>query len=947
METSTFKSKDPSRSRSRGSSRFTSPTSRSRTKDVFTNSVPSPRYRERGKTTISTTVSTITIDSDSRRKFRRPNRVSSTESIKANELDDSPIVRITQDSRKRNSSLHSRSESSDGESDNVTNIKVFKRPTVNRELYNRTKQTKKRNNVQEPLQKVNIESYQKQIASNVLELTTIAEGDKIDKNDLINIVDQEEATIVDSAVESNTIKPTYVDQVKPVALIDITTASSNNKVDYTSDRSNDAVATTTARIETYEFNPNLVIIVTEHAESTSEAPRRRKVILKRRPISSNNTVEAEEEKRPEIFRRRKVIKRKRPLQDISSPISTEVFLEEEALEDSSLLSESTTPIGDSEDDEKSTLVTDQTEVISLNKDAEELPVATGFTKEMQDSTLIITEATLSTDYNLDGFTKIILETPTAETTTISNEEATDFFSSAAISTINTYADEEYQSTSEINVEATTIESTLATATIDNTESSTFLEETLVPKDPENLSTQIITTLSTPEPDSTLVQMTTELSTESDSSSRPSFESRYARPKFIRKNHVLSSGTNATNRYPPVLSSTENSNLEVLSRRRNNLFIRRHPISSTTTNILRDDLKYQEEKQDINNRSRDLIRQEVAEDTILKNKSVSTDALSDNFAEFWKNYTTASSRSQISNASIRIEDIDDRKVAGIEDTTYQSISITTSKSEIRPRYKIPVILKRPFDPEEALSPKRYHSLDSAPEESEETPETKETRLRQSSFRQPRTRYKLQNRDTIKTDEEPTSLSPEPTSTWQYFRTRLYSKRPSSTSTEMTVTETLIPARKFDYVADAFYRKQQSLKTPKSNDPFDSQNLVDPDYTSVTTAKPSVTRLVTSVTESGTTERQKILIKTKYSSLTSNTKISADQFSSTTPSLVSVTELDDESLNEIRQSIERSTLPIEGEFSYYYDNRFTTESQEPSTIEIESVFSNLVTGKSSVK
>ncbi|KAM0733221.1 Acidic mammalian chitinase [Formica fusca] len=950
VETSTFRSKDPSRSRSRGSSRFTSPTSRSRTKDVFTNSVPSPRYRERGRTTISTTVSTTTIDSDSRRKFRRPNRVSSTESIKANELDDSPIVRITQDSRKRNSSLRSRSESSDEESDNVTNIKVFKRPTVNRELYNRTKQTKKRNNVQEPLQKVNIESYRKQIASNVLESSTIAEGDKIDKNDLINIVDQEEATIVDSAVESNTIEPTYVDQVKPVALIDITTASSNNKVDYTSDRSDDTVATTTAHIETHEFNPNLVIIVTEHAESTSEAPRRRKVILKRRPISSNNTVEAEEEKRPETFRRRKVIKRKRPLQDTSSPISTEVFLEEEALEDSSLLPESTTPIGDSEDDEKSTIATDQTEVISLNKDVEELPVATGFTKEMQDSTLAITEATLSTDYNLDGFTKIILETPAAETTTILNKEATDSFSNAAISTINTYADEEYQSTSEINVEAATIESTLATATIDNTESSALLEETLVPEDPENLSTQIITAPSTSEPDSTRAQMTTELFTESDSSSasRPSFESRYARLKFIRKNHV-SSGTNATSRYPPVLSSTENSNLEVLSRRRNNLFIRRHPISLTTTNIPRDDLKYQEEKQDINNRSRDLIRQEVAEDTTLKNKPVSTDALSDNFAEFWKSYTTASSRSQINNASTRIEDIDDRKVAETEDITYQSTSITTSKSEIRPRYKIPVILKRPFDPEEALSPKRYHSLDSAPEESEETPETKETRLRQSSFRQPRTRYKLQNRDNIKTDEEPTSLSPEPTSTWQYFRTRLYSKRPSLTSTEATVTETLIPARKFDYVADAFHRKQQSLRTttPRSNDPFDSQNLVDPDYTSVTTAKPSVTRLVTSVTESGTTERQKILIKTKYSSLTSNTKISADQFSSTTPSLVSVTGLDDESLNEIRQGVERSTLPIEGEFSYHYDNRFTTESQEPSTIEIESVFSNLVAGKNSAK
>lgn len=852
-------------------------------------------------------------------------------------MDDSPIVRINQGNRKRNSSLRPRFENNDEENDKVTNIRIFKRPTVNRELYDRTKQTKKRNNVQEPLQKVNVES--KQIASitpKILESTS-TEGDKVEKNDLINIVDQE-VTIIDSVVESNTIEPKYVDHVKPVTLIDITTIASN-KVDYTSDQPDDTIATTTAHVETHEFNPNLVIIVTERTESTSETPRRRKVILKRRPISSNNTVEAEEEQRSETFRRRKVIKRKRPLQDTSSPTST-FSLEQEVLENSSPVPESTTSIGNSADVENSTIATDQTEITSMSKDAEELPVATGFTREIQESTLAITETTLSTDYNLDDFTKIILETPAAETSTIPDKENNDSFSNAATSTINTYADEEYQSTSEMNTEASTMESTFATATIDNTESGAPLEETLVPE-LENLSTQIVTTLSTSEPDSTHAQITTRLfTTELDSSSvsKSSFESRYARKKFIRKSPVLSSGTNATNQYPPVLSSTENSNFEVLSRRRNNLFIRRHPVSSTA-NVPRDDFKYQEKKQDANSKSHDLIGQEVAEGTTLKNKSVSVDALSDDFTEFWKSYTTASSISQISNSST----IDERdKIAEAEDTTSQSTLSTTSKSEIRPRYKIPIILKRPFDPEEALSPKRYHSLDSAPEESEETPETKETKPRQSSLRQPRTRYRLQNRDHIKTEES--TSNPEPTSTWQYFKTRSYLKRPSSTSTEAAVTETLIPARKFDYAADAFYRKQQSFKTttPRSNYPYDSQNLIDQDYT---TAKPLVTRLVTSVTESGTTERQKILIKTKYSSLTSTTRIPADQFSST-PSLVSVTGLDD-SVNEIRQSVERSTLPIESEFSHHYDGRFTTESQEPSTIEIESVFSNLIASKISAK
>lgn len=782
--------------------------------------------------------------------------------------------------------------------------------------------------MQDLVQNTNVETYQKQNASirpKVLGSSISAESDK---NDLTNNVDQE-ATLVDSLVESNTIEPIYVNHVKPVESIDITTAS-NNKVDYTSDRPDDSIATTTAHIETHEFNPKLVIIVTENAENTTEAPKRRKVILRKRPVLSNSTVdtiEAEEEERSDTLRRRKIIKRKRPLQDISS---TEVPLEEEAQEDSSLLPESTISIGDGEDIEKST---DRTGITSINKDAEGLPVAIGFTREMQDSTLAVTESTLSTDYNFDDFTKIILETLAAKTTTISNNEATDSLNTAAMSTINTYDDEEYPSTREMNVEATTIESTLATAMLDNTVSA-LLEETLVPGS-ENLSTQITTS----EPESTRAQITTGLfTTKSDSSSRSNLEVRYARKKFIRKNPVSVSGLNSTtSRYPVVSSSTENSSHEILSRRRNNLFIRRHPISSTTANLLRDELKNQKEE-DTNNRSRDFVGQEVTEETTLKNNAVSANALSDDFAKFWKSYTTVSLSDQISNSSIRMDNIDEVT----EETTYQSTPITTSKSEIRPRYKIPVILKRPFDPEEALSPKRYHLLDSASEESEETPETKETKLKQSNLRQPRTRYKLQNHDNVKINEETTS-SPEPTSTWQYFRTRLYSKRPTSTSTEASVTETLIPARKFDYAADALHRKQ-SLKvtTPRSNDPFDSQNLIDPDYT---TAKP-VTRLVTSVTESGTTERQKILIKTKYSWLTSTTRIPADQFSSTTPSLV--TRFDDEAVNEIRQGVEHSTLPIEGEFSSHrYDGRFTTESQEPSTIEIESVFNNLIADKNSVK
>ncbi|XP_018345054.1 PREDICTED: serine-rich adhesin for platelets-like [Trachymyrmex septentrionalis] len=955
-ETSTSRSRDLSRSRGRGSSRYTPPTSRSKTQDVSANSVLGLRYRERDRTTASTTVGTVTID-DVKRRYRRPSRVNNPESIKANELDDSPIVRITQGGSRKNPLYQSRS---DEENNKITNIRVFRKPTVNRELYDRTKYTRKRNNVEESLQKVNDDLNQKHIPSitvKAFRTGTSAETDRIERNNLLNGVDQSTAKI-DSVVESNTIQPIY--DLKPITQIDITTASSN-KVD-ASNQSKDTVATTT--IETHQFNPDLVTIVStkrafDVAEKTSGTPRKRKIFLRKRPISSStvvNIIETEEEETSQGPRRRKVIKRKRPLQNTSTSI--EVSLEEE--EDSSLFLKSTTPMGSDKDVEKSTVFINQTEVTLISQNTEESTIATGLTeltKEMEDSTLTVTETTLSTDYNPDDFPKVTLETPAIETTTISGKEVTDILSTATISTINTDADEVQRSTFEMDTGVTTIESTLATATTYNTESM-FLEDALIPStEAENLFTTNVQITTTSDLDSATTRTqatTTPFTTESDSFSaaRSSFDSRFARKKFIRKNPV-SSSENTTNQYIPALSSTENS-LEILSKRKNHLFIGRHPVSSSTVNIFYDDLKYKEEKEgeekENTSRFRDLPRQDVVKSTTLRNKSISTNGFSDDAAEFWKHYTTTSLRDQINYSSAYIEDVEGRKVARTEFTennTYRLTPIVTRGPEIRPRYKVPIILKRPFDPEEALSPRRYPPLDSAPEESEETPETRDARLRQSGFRQPRMRYKLLNRNNVKIEEKTTQPSPESTSTWQYFRTRSYPKR-TSTSTEAAVTETLIPMKKFDYVADAFHRKQQSLRTttPRSNDFFDSQNLIDPYYTH-TTIKPSVTRLVTSVTESGTTERQKILIKTKYSSLTSTTRIPADQFSPMTPSSTLVTGVNDDTANEVRHGVERSTLPIEGEFNYRYDDRFTTESYESSTIEIESVFSNLIAGKGSAK
>lgn len=767
----------------------------------------------------------------------------------------------------------------------------------------------------------------------------------IERSELLNVVEQEdnvtttattrlesqrEVTTVDSAVESNTIEPsTYT--ARPTAEADVTTASSD-ELDYTSDRPDDVVATTTAPIESYEFNPDLVTIVSTEraADNVSEVPRRRKVILRRRPVSSTaandvETEEEEEEKSPQVARRRKIIRRIRPVADTSSPTSAEVILEEEVRGIS--FPESTSPMN------------------SRKSIAEESTIATGqptVTGDMEDSTLAgITETTLSMADNIDGFTKVTLETPVPESTTTTDEGITDFLSTIAGSTIDSGVDEEYRSTGEIGTEATTAEST---ATADLTESDAFLEETLLSStESEDFISGRARTTST-------------LST-SDSSpaTRPNSEPKYTRKKFIRKSPV--SG-NTTNRYPPS-SSTENSSQEVLSKRRNNLFVRRYPVSSTSSNT---ELKYEGAE----NGSREPgVEQEEAteeeEDTTLRSHRVSNEptsaVLRDDSAEFWRHYTPASSTASRTYLSDRLEDEDRATSTTLfadQDSPYRSTLSTGRRLEARPRYKVPVILKRPFDPEEALSPRRFHPLDSAPEESEDTPETKDARLKQSGFRQPRTRYRLLERGNVKVEEATVvDVTPPELTTWQHFRTRSYAKRPSvtTTSTEAAVTETLIPAKKFDYAADAVHRKQQSLRTttakPRSGDSFYDSNLVD--YASTTTAKPLVTRLVTSVAESGTTERQKILIKTKYSSLTSTTRIPADHFLSTTPSSFSVTggsggDDDDESVNEIRPGIERSTLPIEGEFNYRY-GRFTTESHESSTIEIESVFSNLIADKGS--
>ncbi|KAK0097936.1 hypothetical protein PV326_012615 [Microctonus aethiopoides] len=182
--------------------------------------------------------------------------------------------------------------------------------------------------------------------------------------------------------------------------------------------------------------------------------------------------------------------------------------------------------------------------------------------------------------------------------------------------------------------------------------------------------------------------------------------------------------------------------------------------------------------------------------------------------------------------------------------------------------------------------------------------------------------------------------------QISKTRSY-PRPLIISTESSVTETLIPSKKFDFIADAALRRSQSSKTTVKSSLDDDYSLKYEQTSTTPQIKPQVTRLVTSVVESGTTERQIIRIKTKYSSLTSMTKFPVDSSMNINGQRKVLLDKNnifaDESrhvlLNEIHplteKTPEKSTLPIESEF-LRRGRYFTTESSaQSSTIAIESV------------
>lgn len=879
------------RSRNRGTSRYTPPSFRVRSEDA-SDAVTS---RERVQTTEPTVGTTANA---SKRRLRRPSSKTIKESANvANELEDSPIVRIVQAHPGWRRSLSPRSRNTikadEADSDRITNIKVFKKPAAaNRDQVRaRTRYTRKKNNVE------------------IGELEAVEEKTSL-KDVVVTVTTSKRPTIVNSSLDEVSVRTTEArgtTQTNNGSEIEASTqmelAGENEVIPVTDDRldagqGSSTITTPSDDVKLENFDPTVVKIVfpannTETVQVGEEStnavvPRRRKILLRRRLVTSHVEEQKKEEEEEEneeenksIPRRRKVIKRVRPAPSTASTVEDQILLR----------FRSTTPAGDST------------------------------------STIAVEALDGSTTETTDDFTGVTMETSTRETVLADVDVAT------------------MASTIVDNVTAVAIESVGAT---ESTMASKFLINLTEANDVSNEPATTVSTVATP----SIYVNSRSFSPRLEIYNRTYYsDSRYVRKKFVRRRPVVSSSDNVTDsRYSNLETSTsapvinDKNELAELSKRRKTLFVRRRPVSSATasartTGFIEKEDKFNDEEE--TSRDVESATPRIDEETLSIERESEA---------FWSQYVAPS----VERSSSTL----DEKTAVLQENEE-----TRRSPEIRSRYRT----TEPPPARESL-----HSFDSLPEESEESNDPKS---RFQNFRQPRTRYRLATRNREEEAEESVgdaTQSPSFDSSAHAARPlRLYGRRPVP-STESPVTETLIPARKFDYVADAHRRLQQSLRTTTPRSVHDStvvwtslseqranneiRNFVEADHAATTpSAQPLVTRLVTSVEESATTERQKILIKTKYSSLTSTTKIPLATTSSISDVGRPAAEVfpsgksrgnEEQSANEIRQEqVERSTLPIEGEF--LYQPLFTTESHESSTIEIESVFSNLIGNRDSAK
>lgn len=910
-------------SRIRGASRYTPPTFKQRNES--STSSDSTVHGERVRATTEPPPNTE--GGPSRRRFRRPISKTSTtittttESTRANELEDSPIVRIVQAYPRRSLSSRSRNAvKEDGDAEKITNIKVLKTPIgqVNRDVYARTRYTRKRNN-----NNVSTPDISSSPPPSFLDRTTndaVTVPLTTTERPILNSIDEVaiETTMTTTTATQETTTDLETSTVEPRT----TESTMENEIitEMTDDHRTEGLDVTT--IEDDEMiDSNVVKIASNNSETINEEsvnavhPRRRKVLLRRRPVTTT-PVSVERENRPHT-RRRKVIKRLRPVQNATSTIdvpSTEQIL----------------------------FVGLVSTVTPEEKEREE--------EEEETSTIDASTENLATAETVDAGDDfaMTLETPTTVESVLGDDTSSfDFDPVTMASTI-------IDNVTAIASESTTEESTVTETDSVESTSSNFSNDILN----EKLTDELPTVVSWP---SSTASVVSQSNRRLETYNRTYYlDSKYVRRKFVGRRPVVAplspENFNSNDRNSIVetsshLATSEKNKLDGVSKRRKSLFVRRRPVSSTTTS--RTTINDDDEERD--------PRLDTEEVTLRNDDETSyptAPPIDQESEEFSNRYTTTSSiveklSSPLASPPNATFDEDTSSIHENVDRTHGS---NDRSPEIRPRYRVPVFIKK------TLSIENVYPLDS-----NESEEANNPRSRYQNFRQPRTRYKYReirrNRDSEEESIADATQSPSYDSSTQ-VRTRFYARRPAVSTTETPVTETLIPAKKFDYAADAHRRQQQSLRTTtprirnedstiltnSNEERAEIRNLVvEEDYTTTPSPQPLITRLVTSVEESGTTERQKILIKTKYSSLTSTTKIPLQTTvvplehpvvtSSSIPGITLERSDVDESMNEIRQShMETSTLPIESEF--LYPSRFTTESHESSTIEIESVFSNLI-------
>ncbi|XP_043270406.1 serine-rich adhesin for platelets-like [Venturia canescens] len=886
--------------------------------------VPIPRGRSRSTTVPSTTTDYTTTESS--RKYSRPSRVRST----TTPIKDSPIIRINPQVIRESKTRGELSHRDDEDDQKITNIRVF-------------------------------DSF---------DGATSTESTREDRRNVTT----------PSSLSYSVNSPSTLENLEPTEVYQ--------------DRSSQGKNILNAEEIGLETVPRLA---PPKIEQTTK-PIRRKVLRQRRPVTSSTTESyktssheiSEDNSNP---RKRKIVRRLRPSMQDSTSNRVIVNADDSRAQKSRNFSSSAIPTVETSG--------------FLNETAE------GNTTNSRPFMIIVESPEISDPWkeilNEDNSTSSYFDTRDGEF----YEEDSSTLLPTTIIDAPTDEPEIVDSTSEIVDNPENAADENDALEIEGTSMIPSLE-TLLPNESTSFDGD-----SSNEADSSSTESPTTLEFRATTASSTSTigESRFVRKKFVYKRPSASSfkaqrfgSTRLPNRPPP---STQSKDLNGLSDRRKNLFVRRRPVISTTTELTIPVTNEETENLSVFDDFHDSDDASEESTTEIHNSAgaIVNDSENSDFDDFWKNYTLTGPTESTDTATVTLShDLQQDFTNPISDSNKFLVDLTEDKVKSddgdenvgqepdegkeehfeiknyrkldeRPVFQVPQSLKKGLNRETTTESSRLTQtvFDSAPEESAETKLSDED-PKVVDYREPRARFGSTQNDATEEhlDEDFTEKfrfsagRKDPLKSgnadlskgfWrtQNAKNRVYRKRLTST-TEQAVTETLIPAKKFDYVADAQLRKQQSLKTTQRYDEttkmlaenrkasgLEDENSVETDFTTASSSdKPQITRLVTSVVESGTTERQIIHIKTKYSSLTSTARIPVqnahnlkDNYFDKSVNLPR--ENNDEFPNEIRESTEstaeRSTLSIEGEFAL--KNRFTTESTiQSSTIEIESVFNNLI-------